>query len=1129
MTESGVDVEAALADLKDFQRRTARRTFSRMFKDTDPAIRFLVADEVGLGKTHVAKGVIAQVIDHLGRTGDERHDIVYVCSNAAIARQNIRKLVPAGIEPVTSADRLTMLPLAELDEGDEARAGINVVAITPRTSLNFGRSTGKREERFVAYTFLRAHWGRGVMNRPARRIFWHGLWAGDPDSRLRLEERRYRPLIRKSLDEFVRRLNELDESRLAQGKPTLRALFDQLAGGLAHKRKFPSHLLAPRNELIAELRRVMALVGLDAIRPDLVVLDEFQRFKHLLQSEPETLAAELAQQLFSYRDTETCEPTRTLLLSATPYRMYTTSEDGEGDHYRDFLDTCSFLFGDPARVKRLQGRFRELRTALTSPGSLERATGICRDIEADLSSVMARTERLAATPKRDGMLHESSAQVKVLHNDLHAYLRFDGLAEAVGHHQPTEYWKSGPYLVNFMEDYKLKRLIAQAVEEGRLGDGGMLDPGPGLLSWDDVDAYEKVDPQNGRLRWLVDDLANHRAFELLWVPPSMRYYDTGSVYECPETVGFTKRLIFSGWTVVPKVVSSLVSFEAERRAFAARGHHYTARRRGGQRLRFRTTERTGPPRPGEAAGERRAAAMTAFLVTWPSPSLAEMGDPRPQAAPSPFSIEHLRDGTSAHPNNDNSDGTRARTNSEDTSRSIAQLRDEVGARVADAIEPLVRDAPTTGAFDQRWYWAAPLLLDREQWPEAVEFLLDPGNAWHFQGNRRDDEGDRSAEGLHAHLDEAKAMVAAEPGVLGRPPDDLAEVLTDLAVGGPAQCALRMICSVVRLDVSDGGALANAAWVGGAFRHYFNAPEVTAVIEGGEAGGSGADESASRYWQDVVRHCVDGNLQAVLDEHGHVLRDWLGHLNLGDDDRRWEAADDIADKLAEALELRTSSYRVDILSREPDGSPASGFDPHRMRTRFAVAFANQTLDEGGEARVGSVSTAFNSPFWPFVLASTSVGQEGLDFHLWCHAVVHWNLPYNPVDLEQREGRVHRYKGHAVRRNIAVTLGLDLLAEGMTDGADPWDQLFAAAVDGRSDDGSEMVPYWVFEGPAKIERHVPVMPFSLEAAALPKLRKTLAAYRLAFGQPRQQELVEFLGDKLSDEELKRLQIDLSPPRS
>ena len=75
---------------------------------------------------------------------------------------------------------------------------------------------------------------------------------------------------------------------------------------------------------------------------------------------------------------------------------------------------------------------------------------------------------------------------------------------------------------------------------------------------------------------------------------------------------------------------------------------------------------------------------------------------------------------------------------------------------------------------------------------------------------------------------------------------------------------------------------------------------------------------------------------------------------------------------------------------------------------------------------------------------------------------------------------------------------------------------------------MVPYWVFHrGPASIERLMPNMPFSREAAALPVLRKTLAAYRLAFGQPRQEELVELLGQNFTKEELERLRIDLRPP--
>ncbi|MDM5326796.1 hypothetical protein [Neobacillus sp. CF12] len=38
----------------------------------------------------------------------------------------------------------------------------------------------------------------------------------------------------------------------------------------------------------------------------------------------------------------------------------------------------------------------------------------------------------------------------------------------------------------------------------------------------------------------------------------------------------------------------------------------------------------------------------------------------------------------------------------------------------------------------------------------------------------------------------------------------------------------------------------------------------------------------------------------------------------------------------------------------------------------------------------------------------MGQEGLDFHYYCRKIVHWNLPSNPIDLEQREGRITQYK-------------------------------------------------------------------------------------------------------------------------
>ena len=1107
MTETQVDVAATLADLKDFQRRTARWAFQRMFADDDPALRFLVADEVGLGKTHVAKGVIAQVIDHLGRTGDKRHDIVYVCSNGAIARQNLRKLSPEGIDPTPiEVDRLTMLPRVDLKDEQEGRPGINLLAITPDTSLRFGRSTGTFRERALVYAFLRAHWGWAAMDkRRARWIFWAGITSGDPDARLKDKERQYRPRARAILSEFARRLAEVDADRRDRGRPSFRELFDELVDGLRYKRSFPDRLWWKRAEFIAEVRRVMAIVGIDALRPDLVVLDEFQRFKDLLHPDPSNLAAELAKRLFEYVEPETERPTRTLLLSATPYRMYTTADDTEDDHYRDFLSTCEFLYSDPARVEELRDRFAELRKALSAlaaaadtEGSLATAGRICRQIESELRQVMARTERLAATPDRDGMLGEPEAPTSVAPDDLRSYLRFGKIARMVGRGDPTEYWKSAPYLFNFMEGYKLKQAVNQAAEAGRFLDSGLLGRGPGLLSWEEVECYQAIDPQNGRLRWLLDDLQGSRAFELLWVPPSIRYYDTGSVYESDEALRFTKRLIFSGWRVVPKVVSSLVSFEAERHAYTYRDHGYTTeyRRRGGRRLAFRTREQTAVETgDGEDTGSSRAAAMTTFLLVWPSLSLAELGDP--------LRLESPRS---------------------DRAAVIAAISERIEADLAALVHDqsfmsLVGDESSDGPVDQRWYWAAPLLLDYRRSRRVVDRLLSDQSVWLGEGERPD-------QNFRAHLAEARAMVTGRAKVLGRRPEDLGEVLAKLALGGPAQCALRALARVAGLAADHETVSSSAARVGEAFRSFFNAPEVTAIV----AARSESEESAVPYWREVVGHCVDGNLQAVLDEHAHVLRDWLGYVSLDRTDRRTRAARKIASRIGEALRLRTSALRVDIPRRKEDDS-AEILEAHRMRTRFAVTFGDQALDEGGQARVGAVSVAFNSPFWPFVLASTSVGQEGLDFHLWCHAVVHWNLPASPVDLEQREGRVHRYKCHAVRRNIAETFGSEVIRAGDIRG-DLWQALFDQAASEEGSDHGEMAPYWVYHrGQTKIDRLVPILPFSRELARLPQLRKSLAVYRLAFGQPRQEELVELLSDRISSEDLRgrlsQLRIDLSPP--
>ena len=286
--------------------------------------------------------------------------------------------------------------------------------------------------------------------------------------------------------------------------------------------------------------------------------------------------------------------------------------------------------------------------------------------------------------------------------------------------------------------------------------------------------------------------------------------------------------------------------------------------------------------------------------------------------------------------------------------------------------------------------------------------------------------------------------------------------------------------------------------------------------------------AEPYWRRVLEYCAAGCLQSVLDEYVHMLIESEGLIETP----TINASAQLADQNRFSCRA-TGGYARPRLDSAFQASGRLTIDSQRARARFAMRYGDERGGEREETqlRKEAVRAAFNSPFWPFILATTSIGQEGLDFHPYCHAVVHWNLPSNPVDLEQREGRVHRYKGHAVRKNVA-----SLVAQERTHaprpGTNPWPDLFKSAAKhaGRT---SEIVPYWVFpiEDGAYIERHVPTLPLSREAARLPALRRSLAVYRMVFGQPRQEDLLEHLKRTVPEQELTarisgQLHINLEP---
>jgi hypothetical protein len=158
-----------------------------------------------------------------------------------------------------------------------------------------------------------------------------------------------------------------------------------------------------------------------------------------------------------------------------------------------------------------------------------------------------------------------------------------------------------------------------------------------------------------------------------------------------------------------------------------------------------------------------------------------------------------------------------------------------------------------------------------------------------------------------------------------------------------------------------------------------------------------------------------------------------------------------------------------------------------------------------------------------VATASAGQEGIDFHWWCSAVVHWNTPAN-VDFEQRESRVHRFGGHAIRRNVAARHRAAALRG--SDG-DVWRVMYEAAR-AESDEHGDFSPYWVYPGPAKIEWHVLPYPLSRDGARLEQLLRDLALYRLAFGQPRQEDMLELLRrNGVTEDDVGTAVLDLRPP--
>lgn len=1076
-----------LRGLTGFQRNTVEHVIDR-FYGTDPTDRFLVADETGLGKTIVARGVIARTIEELQHTDAvDRIDIVYVCSNLDLAHQNLRKLNVTGDVHHGIASRLTLMAKHSLKFSlpgtGRFTKPINLVSFTPGTSFSKGWSSGTAEERAMIFLLLEEHLH---LSEKGRKHNAYRILRGSLTKEYGLSDRV--ACLRAELKAAAAQRGQGDVIDTAISAAFLMAareegLLDEFEDLLANF----SHIEEPGKRtwpLVGSLRAVLARTSIQLLTPDLVILDEFQRFRELLDKETDT--GNLARPLFEYRDDASDHRAKVLLLSATPFKPFTYAEEATvgDDHHRDFLEVVKFLAnGDEAgTVRRVADALSDYRTAVVTG---QAASDLTDTVRYQLLQVMTRTERPRSVTAQ--MTEERLTELGTPpQDDIMGFVALKQLARQVKAPFSIEYWKAAPYFINFMDGYQIADRVREALKDPeRAASAQALLDRTQRIDFEAVRQYAPISLGNSRLRALAASTIEAGWWKLLWVPPSLPYLEPGGPFAEPFAQSVSKHLIFSSWTATPTAVASLLSYEADRLG-AGDKLGTTAE----DRLRERNSRRSRLAYRLDREGDRdRPSSMSTLALFWPMPGLAALADPR----------------------------------SPEFHRGVAGRALNPTDLIADVVEhlraehPEEPDAEPLGPAATHWFEA---LRRPDSYPDGLT-LEDVQNAVGGASDGDDDRAEQPADAevqdgpTHEHKDLRARHVDLALKIRGaeqdrRIPDETRASVAQVAAHSPGNVAYRALRRVAwdQPAVTKLGLWSAAARVSSALRTLFSRPETTLLLD--ELIPGQAPEVP--YWRKVLLYCAWGNLQAVLDEYVHHLWVSQGAPDLDDADVL-----ELARMVATALELRSASYEV-FDPDHPEQRP-------KFWARFALRFGGRR-DNQESNRQPLVRQAFNSPFWPFVLATTSVGQEGVDFHWWSHAVFHWNTPANPIDFEQREGRVDRYDGHAVRLNIAARHAEAILA---SDEPNPWRVAYELAQD-EVDNVGEFAPHWVYPGAARIERHVAPYPLSIDETRLADIKRDVALYRLTFGQPRQEDMLELLRRHYSEattEQLEALRLDLSAP--
>ena len=966
----------------DFQKATAERIISLFIDKEHPRSRVLLADEVGLGKTIVAKKVLSLMREWRKSVNDDFFRVVYICSNINIAKQNIVKL---GIDEKLGVDesRLSMqhILIAEKEKELKEKKGSGempeqIIPLTPSTSFNFKSSSGIATERALIYELLKRRPEFADLKNQLSEFFRVGVGE---DNWGKYYRDRYEDKVNKLGEEYVSMMNDALDKKDTGVLVELKEL-------LTNPNSFSSD---SQCRLISKLRMIYAEISVEMLQPDIVVMDEFQRFKSLLD-ESDNEQSMLTQTFFNQED---C---KILLLSATPYKPYSTleelNENGSDEHFSDFKSVVEFLNKEQEHNIEFNKSWEKYNTVLSHIETADYDIVLAAKCNAEdaLYKSMCRTERF-----NKGIVKTRIENVPLSEDDIKAYFQSRSLVDLVNTKAkerafgsfPIEYVKSSPYPLSFMDKYKIKKYISTHLTSS-VRKSGIKKL---LIPYEKVNGYFPMPQTNAKFKQLCKMLfEENNADKLLWVPASRPYYKTNGVYA--NAGGFSKTLVFSSWEMIPRMLSVMLSYESEQRILRAlikRG-----RRPGDYYKETNSHGRYGANRLSALKDEYNP-------LMYPCVYLSELYKPE----------EHIGEDIKV-----------------------------IKATIKRKIEGWLKD------------WAEKTGLEVKKKNNSSYLCLVMKNM----------------DGQDCKM----------PAYI---PADCADLLTNAAIAAPAICFYRLF--------KDSAKATKASEI---MIKIFNRAESANILD------LCYDKSSDNYMEEVLDYCVEGNLQAVIDEYDHMLEgDW--------------------DDIMENGTLDGGNLQIDMMDNECNVFKKG------MRINFAIPFTNAKMDDKSLSHTSGIRLSFNSPFRPFVLSTTSVGQEGLDFHWYSRRLLHWNLPSNPVDMEQREGRVNRYKCLAIRQSLGKEYHH----------TPSWNEIFTLARNTYKGKFSDMVPFWCLpenfpeQSRFMVERVILQYPLSTDQGRYERLKKVLSLYRLTMGQPRQEELLEMLAStNLTDQQIDNLIINLCP---